>query len=921
MRDLLQLLSGMSLMSNGSGMFNDAKTALRALGLNNDPRNIQMNPDVIEMMDMRAQAEKDAVQKFAQLSGRIEHGRNNLGRSIGIHNKPADDWFDSRARDTIDHTLKTLSKKYPEFFNSAEGVPSKKITTNAIKRSYGELMKEAALNPDSEAAQFIYDNPEIQNLFTDIATKSKQATELSNIQEKNIRKRELFDEYGESSTSELKAKNNVDKFELINILDNQVQKHMEFGDLLSKKDAIKKEARQLSKNYRRGDINPKEPRPIQKIDKEYISQSSRNAKEIYEDLARITNTEKNKYIDVKKMKHAMRELKSLKGNHVNITPNKDLILSELSEVRPDLVDQLSNATQNRDYIFPTDLDKLNLTPDDYKILPRISNEMRYMGHQTHYTPARQLRDQIKGTAVGRWLEWVAPDTTLTTSSKGFDSLVDRSFGPFEKYMSKPNIVHGETNEALIKSHYDTIEELLKEHAKDTFFEDQINEALNGPDRTQHLEAYLNNPDAYIGDPSEGLAIKENFNFRRPIFEELFPMLSPKEATEVGDAMMSLGRKLGASNPKELLSLMREEPNLFLKELRAKSPNNPLARKSPYYITQYMNKPTNTQGLNLDALNTVNFDQPTSPELRRSFEYSGPLPEAIDYGQLNNEMERGGLRSVGDIVDDFREMEADPSKYSDTEYEDARSSAGTEYEDAQGEIEISSDSGVPEPHEMDLQLQKAVGPMQRRLFPKSFDKYAGKALKVAGKVSDAGLLIDGAYTGSENALGYKELIQQKGLLQGGVQGFKDQMGRAFNYVNNMYEDAKSSSLFHKLNEYLPSFDYYKSDNVNQDVEDSKTTGNIITDTGNKISNTGFNLQQLVGGSDEPQEFYGDNVIGMTEHGSLENTEPQMETSAAEMPSMGSAPRPHQAAQSQSNPNALPSTPQQNLIMNPNLKAQL
>src|SRR5574343_158048 len=921
----LQALQGIALMAGGrSGMVHTPITSLRALGLNNDPRNIQIDPRPFDALDLAERQEREAINRFAELTGRSEYGRLNSTRDINRRHKQPDDWFDIKARENPDKILTKLARSNPEFFQGGLAKPSTKITTDAIKRSYGEPVKEAVTHPEGELVNFFYENPDIHNLFTDIVTKSQQVTELNKFEKKNLKKRAFMDEYGESSARELKQKEDLSIDELLRHIENTMEKKSDLGETLARKNAIRKEARQLSQGYRRGEVDLQAPKPIQKINKQYITQSSRNAPEIYRDLANITNKDVNKYIDVKKMKHAIRELRSLKGQHVSITPNKEAILSELQSYNPELAEQVRNAVGNREYIFPTDLDAFQLTADDYRALPRTSNELRYMGHQTHYTPARQLRDQIKGTSVGRWLDWVSPDSTHTTAPNKFDSFIEGAFTPFEKYLAKPNIVHNDVNNGLINAHYDAIESLLREHAKGTAFTDQIEEALSGPDRQKHLEAYLNNPEAYIGDPSEGLALKENFQFRRPVFEDIFPMLSTQEATEVGDAVMSLGKKMGASNPRELLSMVREDPNLFLKELRAIAPNNPLARKSPYFITQYMNKPTNFSGLNLDALGAVHFDKPAASHLRDAFDYSGNLPEHLPYGALNDSMESGGLRSVGDIVDDLRSVDGSfhDAQSSPSEYGDARSYQSNEFDDAR------RGGGEIVPHEMNAPLERVLGPTQKRMFPKSFDRYAGKALKGLGRLSDIGIIIDGAYTGSQSAVGYKDLIQEKGLLQGGYEGFKDQMGRAFNYVNKMYEDAKSGSVFSSLNKYLPTLDYYSSDRVNQGAEDAKSTGNIITDTGNKISETGANLSNVLGVSNDKaelhDELYGDNVIGIGDY--EPQPQPQSgggDSSPLDTMSMGFAPRPHKQDEQHTtaNPVIAKPTAQQDLIMNTNPKAQL
>jgi hypothetical protein len=83
-----------------------------------------------------------------------------------------------------------------------------------------------------------------------------------------------------------------------------------------------------------------------------------------------------------------------------------------------------------------------------------------------------------------------------------------------------------------------------------------------------------------------------------------------------------------------------------------------------------------------------------------------------------------------------------------------------------------------------------------------------------------------------------------------------MGRVYNYAANMYNDSVSGSFVPYVNKVFPKAPMYNSEYVHPQIE-NQSTGNPITDVGQKVTEIGENTAQIFGfdEGEQPQEYKG------------------------------------------------------------------
>ena len=320
--------------------------------------------------------------------------------------------------------------------------------------------------------------------------------------------------------------------------------------------------------------------------------------------------------------------------------------------------------------------------------------------------------------------------------------------------------------------------------------------------------------------------------------------------------MDIKQREGINDFADLMTYIRENPVLFQRDLRARYEDHPIAGYTPYRTGQFFrNRVAPNQNWGQMRV-SHNIDNPHLEEMipNNLHEFQN-----VRAGELNRFIENRGMIGASEIFDEMQPIsEYEPSEYEDarsrssrvpTEYDDAMSQAPSEYEDAMSSGERSEYEDAPTEYEDARGYQDLARPQS--LISKRFNGYIGKALKGMGKVSDVLMAVDAADLGAKNLISYKEAINDHGVVNGLWQGFKSNLGRGYNYLNDMYEGAKSSSVFHKLNEYLPTFDNYESEYVHPDQE-LKQEGNFFEQESQKVSNIGSNLKSFFGGETEDEQ---------------------------------------------------------------------
>ncbi len=423
----------------------------------------------------------------------------------------------------------------------------------------------------------------------------------------------------------------------------------------------------------------------------------------------------------------------------------------------------------------------------------------------------------------------------------------------EKFYSTPDKAVQYWDKKIADQNYRELEAILKTDMRDSDAAPMIEEMLADNPRLT-IEAWLNNPEVFKRDPYAAMDKYSQFNFERPEMASIFKDLEPEAATELGDVLMDIAQREGINNFADLITYIRENPVLFQRDLRAMYADHPISGYTPYRTGQFFRNrvaPNENWGQMRVAHNIDN------PYLEEMIPNNLNEFQNVRAGELNRFIENRGMIGASEIFDEMQGSYSDsgrapteyedaiskyePSEYEDaissderSQYDDAMSEAPTEYEDAAGYRDLAELTNRPQ-----------------SLISKRFNGYMGKALKGMGKVSDVLMAVDAADLGAKNLMSYKEAINDHGVVNGLWQGFKSNLGRGWNYLNDMYEGAKSSSVFHKLNEYLPKFDNYESEYVHPDQE-LKQEGNFFEQESQKVSNIGSNLKNFFGGETEDDE---------------------------------------------------------------------
>ena len=549
--------------------------------------------------------------------------------------------------------------------------------------------------------------------------------------------------------------------------------------------------------------------------------------DIYDSIVNNKNKDPERYL------MDLQELRSIKGRDTHIYDNKAEIMNEISaRLGKDhrSLQDIERITKGRDFITPNDLAKANLTGDELISLPLTRDSMKIMGYEVPTTETHAIKNMFRD-AFGSDLPG-----SLSSPNLALDRYID---------LDSQNFMREE--------HFKALEPVMRgalEHHPDADF---INASLDSPDKHKHLNALLENPEAYMTNPREVGAAKKEPYFRRPVLEDIFTSLDPHEVTEVGDVLHDMSGKYNMHDIDQLINHVYNNPRDFAHELRTTYPNNSLSNYSDSSLARYFDPSQLNRGkktIKSNQWKKVTYNPtPLQPNMVEDYAFTSPLPEHLSYGQINARSAEDS-RFLGDFLDDvdvYHGVQEPEDVYEDAV--DHGQVSEEVYEDAVDHGQVSEQA--PE----DARVPERPGP-QPRSFTGRYNNFLGKVLKGFGKMSDALFLIDAGKIGSENTNTYKENIKDKGWFSGAIHGVKDAMGRVYNYAANMYNESVEGSFVPYVNKVLPKAPMYNSEYVHPQIE-NQSTGNPITDVGQKITEIGDNTAQIFGlnEGEQPQEYKG------------------------------------------------------------------